>query len=504
MDREYLTLEHIEKSFGGNRALKDVSFSVKKGTVHVLAGENGAGKSTVLKILCGNYHADSGEIYLEGNKIVAANPRQAQDLGIAMVYQELTLVSELTVEENLFLSIEPKNKFGLIDRKEVRKRIFALMDEYDIHINPKAIAGRLSVAEQQMAEILKVLLKNPQIIILDEPTSSLQSEEVVKLFNIVRNLVKKEKTIIFISHRMEEVFEIGDYVTVFKDGTFVGTRKISEIDVDELIKMMVGRPLTQIYPKKSEMVEDTVLLEVKNLKSEKLNDVSFQLHKGEILGIAGLQGHGQTELLDAISGVHKLTQGTIKVNGKEAKIKNAKQALDNGIALVPCDRKNEGLMLILPIQQNLALCSLDKRSKAGFINLKEEQKFAEETRKSLKIKLHNLNDPVSSLSGGNQQKIVLGKELGTDPKIMLFNDPIRGIDVEAKSDFYNIMRKQATEGIGVVLCSSDMMEIIGMSDRVLVMYEGRITGELQKDELSEELIMKKSMGIVEEVAESDK
>ena len=449
-------------------------------------------------------NADSGEIYLEGNKIVAANPRQAQDLGIAMVYQELTLVSELTVEENLFLSIEPKNKFGLIDRKEVRKRIFALMDEYDIHINPKAIAGRLSVAEQQMAEILKVLLKNPQIIILDEPTSSLQSEEVVKLFNIVRNLVKKEKTIIFISHRMEEVFEIGDYVTVFKDGTFVGTRKISEIDVDELIKMMVGRPLTQIYPKKSEMVEDTVLLEVKNLKSEKLNDVSFQLHKGEILGIAGLQGHGQTELLDAISGVHKLTQGTIKVNGKEAKIKNAKQALDNGIALVPCDRKNEGLMLILPIQQNLALCSLDKRSKAGFINLKEEQKFAEETRKSLKIKLHNLNDPVSSLSGGNQQKIVLGKELGTDPKIMLFNDPTRGIDVEAKSDFYNIMRKQATEGIGVVLCSSDMMEIIGMSDRVLVMYEGRITGELQKDELSEELIMKKSMGIVEEVAESDK
>lgn len=309
MDREYLTLEHIEKSFGGNRALKDVSFSVKKGTVHVLAGENGAGKSTVLKILCGNYHADSGEIYLEGNKIVAANPRQAQDLGIAMVYQELTLVSELTVEENLFLSIEPKNKFGLIDRKEVRKRILALMDEYDIHINPKAIAGRLSVAEQQMAEILKVLLKNPQIIILDEPTSSLQSEEVVKLFNIVRNLVKKEKTIIFISHRMEEVFEIGDYVTVFKDGTFVGTRKISEIDVDELIKMMVGRPLTQIYPKKSEMVEDTVLLEVKNLKSEKLNDVSFQLHKGEILGIAGLQGHGQTELLDAVSGVHKLTQG---------------------------------------------------------------------------------------------------------------------------------------------------------------------------------------------------
>lgn len=303
---------------------------------------------------------------------------------------------------------------------------------------------------------------------------------------------------------MEEVFEIGDYVTVFKDGTFVGTRKISEIDVDELIKMMVGRPLTQIYPKKSEMVEDTVLLEVKNLKSEKLNDVSFQLHKGEILGIAGLQGHGQTELLDAVSGVHKLTQGTIKVDGKEAKIKNAKQALDNGIALVPCDRKNEGLMLILPIQQNLALCSLDKRSKAGFINLKEEQKFAEETRKSLKIKLHNLTDPVSSLSGGNQQKIVLGKELGTDPKIMLFNDPTRGIDVEAKSDFYNIMRKQATEGIGVVLCSSDMMEIIGMSDRVLVMYEGRITGELQKDELSEELIMKKSMGIVEEVAESDK
>jgi len=495
MQQDYLSLEHISKSFGGNRALNDVSFSVRKGTVHVLAGENGAGKSTVLKILAGIYHRDEGDIFLDGRKVEIETPQQAAANGIAMVFQELTLISELTVEENLFLSIEPRGRFGMIDKKTVRSRVIELMNTYNIQIEPTAIAGRLSIAQQQMAEILKILLRDPQIIILDEPTSSLATEEVKTLFNIVRTLVQKGKTIIFISHRMEEIFEIGDYITVFKDGEVVATSKISEIDAGGLVKMMVGRSLSQIYPRKAERVGDEVLLKVDRLKSEILKNVSFELHRGEVLGIAGLQGHGQTELLNAISGLHPLSAGEIEINGKKVRIRNAGQALKNGIALVPSDRKREGLMLMLSIRQNLALCSLKERSKGGFIQLKAEEEFARETQEELKIKLASLNNSVSSLSGGNQQKVVLGKELGTHPKVMLFNDPTRGIDVGSKSDFYNIMRSKAGEGVGIILCSSDMMEVIGMSDRVIVMYEGEITGILSGEELTEENIMCLAMGI---------
>lgn len=498
MNGEFLAFRHIRKAFGGNVALNDITFSVKKGTVHVLAGENGAGKSTLLKILAGIHAPDAGEVWIDGKSVVIRDPRQAQELGVAMVFQELTLINDLTIEENLFLNMEPTNSAGLIHKKEMRAKLGELMKTYGISINPKSIAGRLSVAEQQMAEILKVLLRDPQIIILDEPTSSLATQEVEKLFQIVNNLKANGKTILFISHRMEEVFAIGDEVTVFKDGQYIGTKDLKEIDVDGLIRMMVGRPLTQIYPPKQSTVQDDVVLKAEHLQSNVLNDVSLELHKGEILGIAGLQGHGQAELLNALSGLHALKSKKIEIDGKPVKIQNARQALNHGIALVPGDRKQEGLMLILPIIQNLALCSLNKRSKFGILNLKKEKEFARKTQKDLSIKLHKLSDPVSSLSGGNQQKVVLGKELAIDPKIMLFNDPTRGIDVEAKSDFYKIMREQAKEGMGVILCSSDMMEVIGMSDRVLVMYEGRISACLEGDQINEEKIMRCAMGIVED------
>jgi len=493
-----LSMENMSKSFGGNRALKNVSFSCEKGTVHVVAGENGAGKSTILKILAGVYPADGGEIYLNGEKVKITNPAEAQKQGIAMVFQELTLIGDLTVEENLFLNMEPV-KGLLLDKKEITRRCKELMDEYDIKLNPKSIAGRLSVAEQQMAEILKILLREPEIIILDEPTSSLAKKEVEKLFAIVKNLIKNGKTIIFISHRLDEVFELGDDVTVLKDGELIGTEKLADIDRDHLIRMMVGRPLEDLFPPKAETISDEVIFEAKNLVAPGvLEDISFQLRKGEIIGVAGLQGHGQVELLNALSGLHPLKSGTFSLFGKQIKIPNAKRAIKNGIALVPSDRKLEGLALVLPILQNLALCSLNKRSRFGFLNLKKEKEFAERSKGELSIKAYKLSNPAWSLSGGNQQKVVLGKELGIEPRLMLFSDPTRGIDIESKGDFYRIMRRLANEGVGVIVCSSEMMEAIGMCDRVLVMYEGAITAVLEGDMINEEKIMRCAMGILDD------
>lgn len=494
MAEEILRMSGICKSFGGCQALTDVDFACNKGEVHVLAGENGAGKSTILKILAGLFEADRGEICLKGEKVKIRSPKQSQDLGIAMVFQELTLVGELTVEENLFLNMEPV-RFGIVDRKRIRQQAESVMERYGITIDLDAIVCKLTVAQQQMVEIIKILLHDPELIILDEPTSALARKEVEKLFQIVRNLIEKEKTIIFISHRLEEVFEIGDRVTVFKDGEKVGTKSVGEIDTDGLIRMMVGRSLQNIFPPKNTEITDEVLFEVKELTGRALQQVSFAVRKGEILGIAGLQGHGQTELMNAISGLYPLEKGEIRMKGREIKVKNAKAALKNKIALVPSDRKTEGLMLGLPVRDNLTLCSLGRRARLGVISASEEKTYVDHSVKSLSIKVFNVNNPASSLSGGNQQKVVLGKELGIDPDVILFHEPTRGIDVEAKNEFYNIMKNLAKEGTAVIMCSSDMMEVIGMSNRVAVMYEGAVTQILEGENITEENIMRCAMGI---------
>ncbi len=492
MAEEILRMSGIYKSFGGCKALTDVDFACNRGEVHVLAGENGAGKSTILKILAGLFEADRGEICLKGEKVKIRTPRQSQDMGIAMVFQELTLVGEMTVEENLFLNMEPV-RFGVVDRKKIRRQ--GVMEQYGITIDLDAIVCRLTVAQQQMVEIIKILLHDPELIILDEPTSALARKEVEKLFQIVRNLIEKGKTIIFISHRLEEVFEIGDRVTVFKDGERVDTKLVSEIDTDELIRMMVGRSLQNIFPPKNTQITEEVLFEVKELTGKALQQVSFAVRKGEILGIAGLQGHGQTELMNAISGLYPLEKGEIRMKGREIKVKNAKAALKNKIALVPSDRKTEGLMLGLPVRDNLALCSLGRRARMGVISASKEKAYIDHSVKSLSIKVFNVNNPVASLSGGNQQKVVLGKELGIDPDVILFHEPTRGIDVEAKNEFYNIMKNLAKQGTAVIMCSSDMMEVIGMSNRVAVMYEGAVTQILEGEDITEENIMRCAMGI---------
>ena len=498
MAEEILKMVNITKRFAGITALDRVQFSCSKGEVHVLAGENGAGKSTILKILAGIHQADEGEIYFHGKKVVIRNPEQSQKLGIAMVFQELTLVGEMTVWENIYLNQEPVTRLGRINRKEIKKRILAVMDRYGIHIDPDATVSSLPVAEQQMAEILKILVRDPELIILDEPTSALAKKEVKQLYQIIHNLIADGKTIIFISHRLEELFELGDRITVFKDGCYIGTRNMNEINEDDLIRMMVGRSLNHVFPPSVCQADHSqVIFEVKNLADadHKLNHVSFQVHKGEILGVAGLQGHGQTELLNAVSGLYPLSGGSIIVNGKQVGIKNAGQAIANGIALVPSDRKNQGLMLELSNRHNLSISSMKKRMKGCFIDKKAEQAFSESMVSKLSIKMGGLDLPVSSLSGGNQQKVVLGKELATEPRVILFDEPTRGIDVEAKREFYQIMHGLAAQGVAVVMNSSDMLEVIGMSSRVIVMYEGRISGILEKEDLTEERIMQLGMGL---------
>lgn len=498
MSEELLSMKNISKSFAGIHALNQVHFSCRKGEVHVLAGENGAGKSTILKILSGIHQADSGEICFKGQKVSIKNPEQSQKLGIAMVFQELTLIGEMTVTDNIYLNMEPTTKLGRIDRRKARAELEQAMEQYGIYIDPEAPVKNLSVAQQQMAEILKILIRKPELIILDEPTSALAKKEVEQLYKIIRNLVAGGKTIIFISHRLEEVFKLGDRVTVLKDGCYVGTRKIGELTQNALISMMVGRELSSVFPPEAAEPDlSQTVFEIRDFtdSAHKLNHVSFQVRKGEILGIAGLQGHGQTELLNAISGLYPVTGGEIVIGGHLVTVKNAGQAIQNGIALVPSDRKNQGLMLDLSNRHNLTVASLKKRMKGIIINRKSENQFCEEMTDRLSIKIGGLELPVSSLSGGNQQKVVLGKELATEPKVLLFDEPTRGIDVEAKQEFYMIMRKLAAGGTAVIMNSSDMLEVIGMSSRVMVMYEGRVTGIIEKEELSEELIMQYGMGI---------
>lgn len=500
MAKEILRMVNICKSFPGVRALDQVSISCKEGEVLILAGENGAGKSTLLKILTGFYHADCGEIYFRGEKVQIKEPKQAQQLRIAMVYQELTLIPQLTVAENIYLNIEPTGKLGLIKRKELKRKLQEIMDQYDIRIDPDIRVDRLSVAKQQLAEILKILVRDPELIILDEPTSALSQEEVKKLFEVIRSLTRRGKAIIFISHRMKENFEIGDQITVLKDGTHVATRPAGETTEDELVRLMVGRPLQNIFPAHSETISEEIAFEVKNMNCKAiLRDVSFAVRRGEILGIAGLAGHGQSELLNAISGLLPGgVTGEILIDGKPVSVKNAKQAIKNGIALVPTDRKTQGLMLMLSVEHNLTISSLEKRQKAAWIDRKAEKQFAQQSIEALSIKVSSPKTTVSNLSGGNQQKVVLGKELGIGPRVLLFDEPTRGIDVEAKSEFYRLIRRQADQGTTVIINSSDLMEVIGLSDRVAVMFEGRIQDILEGDELEEETIMRCAMGLGKE------
>ena len=496
-----LEMKNISKSFIGVKAVDDVSLHCMPGEVHVLVGENGAGKSTILKILAGLYTADSGTIVLKGNQVKFKHTWEARKAGIAMLYQELTILPGLTVAQNVFLNEEKSNamrKSGLIDEKAMREQVIGLSEKYGIDVNPYALAGDLPIAKQQMVEILKVLVRDPEIIIFDEPTSALAREEVDKLYEIIKILQKDGKTIIFISHRLEEVLRFGERATVLKDGKFVATVDLKGLSEADIVKLMIGRELKDIFPQKNVCDSDEVLFSVEGINVPGiLHDIAFDVKNGEVLGIAGLQGQGQTELMRVISGVMQKSSGKIFIHDEEVKIGSVSSAIKAGIAYIPEDRKIMGLMIELSVRDNLTISSLKQRQRFGVIKGKLEKSFVKETVDSLNIKTPSPDQYVIRLSGGNQQKIVLGKVLSIKPKVMLINEPTRGVDVKTKQEFYRLMRKFAEEGVAVIMYSSDLLEIVGVSDRVLTMYEGRITSELLKNEISEEAIMMGATGIKE-------
>ncbi len=496
-----IEVKNMSKTFPGVRALDNVDFSCEQGEIHVLIGENGAGKSTLLKIISGLYSADSGEIIFKGKPVNFRHPVEARRAGIAMVYQELTVLPGLTVAQNVYLN-EESHVHGegagrrlLTDEKLMRQKVAELASSYGIDINPYDLVGDLTIAKQQMVEILKVLIRDPDLIILDEPTSALGREEVDKLFKIVHNLQAAGKTIIFISHRMEEIFRFGERATVFKDGKFVSTVRLPEVTVEDLIKLMVGRDLQDIFPPKCRTTDDTVLFEAKGVSLRGvLHDINLSVRRGEIVSLAGLQGQGQTELLRVLSGVMRRTEGDVLIAGKKVALKSPGKAIREGIAYIPEDRKMQALCLGLSVRENLAAASLFRRQKMSVVHTGAEDDVVRKSIRLMNIKTPSAEQYVVNLSGGNQQKVVLGKGLAITPKILLFNEPTRGIDVEAKQEIYRLIRGFANEGIAVVLYSSDLMEVVGLSDRVLTMYEGRITSELTGDDITEADIMRGSVG----------
>ena len=493
-----LQMRNISKVFPGVIALNDVSLNIEKGKVHALIGENGAGKSTLMKILSGIYNSDKGEIILRNKKVNINGPKEALKNGISMIYQELNPIPEVTIAENVFVGYEPCYKFlGIVNKRELKRRTNELFNEIGVELNPDSKLSSLNVAEIQIVEIVKALSYNSEIIIMDEPTSAITDKEVEKLFEIVRKLSSKGKTIIYISHKLDEIFKIGDYVTVLRDGNYIDTKSISELNKQLLISLMVGRDIKNIFPKENVKFGD-VLFEVRSLnKKRKFNNINFRVHSGEILGIAGLMGAGRTELVEAIFGVDKADSGEIIIKGRKATINNPRDAITNGIALVSEDRKIYGLNLKSSVKDNITLANLDKYCLLKqIINMREERKIVDQQIKTLDIKTPSRNKIVNTLSGGNQQKVVIAKWLLCNPDILILDEPTRGIDIGAKAEIHKIMTLLAKKGKAIIMISSEMPEILGMSDRVIVLHEGEITGEFRRKELDQEKIMACATGHV--------
>lgn len=479
----------IKKSFGGVEALKSVDFKVKRGEVHALVGENGAGKSTLMKILSGVYQKDSGTVRINGKEVEITDPHKSRELGIGIIYQELVLAPHLTVAENIFIG-DMGDKWGLINYKNLYRKADELIKEIGFDFSSKTLVGELSVAYQQVVEIAKALSREADILVLDEPTAVLAPKEVEKLFDILVNLKKRGVSIIYISHRLEEVFKISDTITVLKDGCSINTYSTQNVTKDLIIRDMIGRKLEGLFPGRPRS-EGEELLRVENLcMGRKVRNVSFSLKAGEVLGIAGLVGSGRTELARALFGADRKESGRIYLQGKEINISSPEDAVRYGIGFVPESRKEQGIILGLPISQNITLPKIKEVVYAlGIINMKKEKDNSYRLMNDLNIKADSPETHVMALSGGNQQKVVLAKWFNADCKVMILDEPTRGVDVGAKYEIYTLINELSKKGIGVIMISSEMAEIIGMCDRTIVMRDGRIQGELGRDELSEEKIM---------------
>lgn len=503
-------MKHITKAFSGVKAIEDVSFSIQPGEIHALIGENGAGKSTLMNVLSGTFSHFSydGEIFVNGKQVKFSVPADANKCGVVMVHQELALIPEISVAENVFLGHLEKNITG-IDWKKIYRKADEVLKKLSLEIDVKTKVKYLSVGQQQLVEIAKAIMLGGKVLILDEPTAPLTDRETDVLFRILRELKKEGITIIFITHRLEEVFRLTDRVSVMRDGKMVITRATSELTADSLVSYMIGREMKNMYPSdKTEKGE--IIFEIKNYSVEHpeytgkmiVDDVSMKFRKGEIVGISGLLGSGRTELMMAVTGSYRRKgNGKVFLNGKEITIRNPKHAIRAGIGFVTEDRKGNGLILNQSLAFNICLASLEKIERNHILSRKKELRTTEKFLKELKIKAAGAQVPVKSLSGGNQQKVVLAKWLAADPLILILDEPTRGVDVGAKYEIYTIMKALASAGVSIIMISSDLPEVIGMSDRVYVMSEGRVTGELDRSELSEETIMKyatNSAGVQEE------
>jgi len=492
-----LKMVGVSKSFPGVKALDNVSLMAYGGEVTALMGENGAGKSTLMKILSGVYKKDEGKIFIEGSEVEVKGIKSAEEAGITIIHQELSVLNNLTVSENIFLGNEKHSKFtGRINKKLLDERSKMFLEQIGCDIDPYRLVSTLNVGEKQMIEIAKALTKNARIIIMDEPTTALTDVETENLFKVIENLRKKGIAIIYISHRMEEIFKICHRVEVLRDGKYAGSAEIKDIDNDKLIAMMVGRTIEDQFPYR-DVKKGDLALEVKNLScKEGVKGASFTLRKGEILGIAGLMGSGRTELAKTIFGEYKKTSGEISLNGSHININCISDAINNGICYLSEDRKKEGCILGMSVGENMTLCNLKKyENKFKSIDKKEEAKDIDYYIKKINIKTPNKEQFIKNLSGGNQQKVILAKWLMLSPEVLIIDEPTRGIDVGAKKEIYELLNELKANGKAIIMISSDLPEVLGISDRIMVMSEGRISGELNRDEANQESIMKLAVGI---------
>lgn len=483
-----LELRNITKKYPGVIALNDVSIEFVKGEAHALVGENGAGKSTLIKSCTGAVKPNAGSIVIEGEEFASLTPQISEEHGIGVIYQEFNLVGELSVAENIFLG-RAIRKGLVIDKKAMAREAAAIFEQFNIDIDPNALVSSLTVGYQQLVEIAKALSQNARVLIMDEPSAPLTSAEAERLYEVVEKLKAKGVTVIYISHRMEEIFRLTDRITVLRDGQKIDTVKTSETNMDDLVKLMVGRELKETYPQRKACISDEVLLEVENLSGNGVHDISFQIKKGEVLGFAGLIGAGRTETAELLFGAAKKTTGTVRLNGKELNPKAPRDAIDSGIALVPEDRKGKGALLDMTIRSNTSMAVLERISKFFTVDQKEENRLATQYKESIRIKTPSIEQKIKNLSGGNQQKVIIARWLASEPELVIFDEPTRGIDVGAKSEIYTLVNSLVEAGKSVLMISSEMEEVMGMSDRIIVLCDGKVSGSLDRKDFNQEAIM---------------
>ena len=492
--KKILEMKHVTKTFPGVKALDDVHLNVYEGQVMALLGENGAGKSTLMKILSGVYTKSEGTILYKGKEVEMKGPKDAQDLGIAIIHQELNLIEDMSIGENIFLGREPKRAFGVINWNELISKSKALMDSLNMDVDPRKNVKHFSIGNKQMFEIAKALSLDAELIIMDEPTDALTDQETKSLFEVIGALKAEGKSIVYISHRLKEIFEICDDVTILRDGQFIAEKSVADIDEDGLIEMMVGRKLEEQYPYLDSTSGESIL-QVKDLENDYVHGVSFELKKGEILGVAGLMGAGRTELAKSLFGHYKIDKGSVLLDGQALVLKSEKHAIESGITYVSEDRKKDGLVLGMTVKENMSMSALKRLAKSGVINQSLENKMADDFVDQLSIKTPSTNQKVKYLSGGNQQKVSISKSLMTEPKVLILDEPTRGVDVGAKKEIYDLMNEFKVKGMAILMISSEIPELLGMCDRIMVMHEGTVSGVIHRGTADQESIMRLAVGL---------